>query len=165
MREQGTTPSTLTLPSPPLSSLLWRPPSCRFRSVVGCGAVRCNFDCGVTSTRFDSANERAGDNPEHSDPSTVEFYVAKIGYQAYCEYQMQLLRDVDGESGRKNQHPACSSCSMLHRGGGSEEQAKLLRVRPFGGSFAVVCAIPQVCENKSAVRVCRNRIFFVLEDG
>ncbi|CAM9155057.1 unnamed protein product, partial [Hapterophycus canaliculatus] len=37
----------------------------------------------------------AGDNPEHSDQSSVEFYVAKIGYQAYCEYQMQLLKDVD----------------------------------------------------------------------
>ena len=47
----------------------------------------------MTSIR--PADGRAGDNPEHSDQSTVEFYVAKIGYQAYCEYQMQLLRDVD----------------------------------------------------------------------
>ncbi|CAN0157752.1 unnamed protein product, partial [Ectocarpus sp. 8 AP-2014] len=41
-----------------------------------------------------------GDNPEHSDTSTVEFYVAKVGYQAYCEYQMQLLRDVDVQDTR-----------------------------------------------------------------
>ncbi|CAM9546634.1 unnamed protein product [Ascophyllum nodosum] len=36
-----------------------------------------------------------GDEPEHLDPSSAEFYVTRVGYQAYCEYQMQLLRDVD----------------------------------------------------------------------
>ncbi|CBN74005.1 conserved unknown protein [Ectocarpus siliculosus] len=44
--------------------------------------------------------DNLGDNPEHSDTSTVEFYVAKVGYQAYCEYQMQLLRDVDVQDTR-----------------------------------------------------------------
>ncbi|CAN0190545.1 unnamed protein product, partial [Ascophyllum nodosum] len=34
--------------------------------------------------------------PEHLDPSSAEFYVTRVGYQAYCEYQVQLLRDVDG---------------------------------------------------------------------
>ena len=40
----------------------------------------------------------AGDEPEHSNPDTVEFYIAQVGYQVYCEYQMQLLKDLDGES-------------------------------------------------------------------
>eukprot|EP00903_Cladosiphon_okamuranus_P015430 g14252.t1 len=39
--------------------------------------------------------DNLGDNPEHSDRSSIEFYVATIGYQVYCEYQMQLLRDID----------------------------------------------------------------------
>ena len=39
-----------------------------------------------------------GDEPEHRDPSTAEFYVARVGYQAYCEYQKQLLLDLDGET-------------------------------------------------------------------
>lgn len=39
-----------------------------------------------------------GDEPEHRDPSTMEFYVAKVGYQVYCEYQKQLMTDVDGET-------------------------------------------------------------------
>lgn len=38
----------------------------------------------------------SGDEPEHSDPSTAEFYVARVGYQVYCEYQKQLLLDLDG---------------------------------------------------------------------
>eukprot|EP00904_Undaria_pinnatifida_P002914 jgi/Undpi1/12623/HiC_scaffold_6.g02291.m1 len=36
-----------------------------------------------------------GDEPEHRDPSTPEFYVARVGYQVYCEYQKQLLVDLD----------------------------------------------------------------------
>lgn len=56
---------------------------------------------------------RAGDNPEHSDQSTVEFYVAKIGYQAYCEYQMQLLRDIDGESVPQRINALGGSCLRL----------------------------------------------------
>eukprot|EP00904_Undaria_pinnatifida_P002908 jgi/Undpi1/12618/HiC_scaffold_6.g02287.m1 len=36
-----------------------------------------------------------GDEPEHSNPETVEYYIAQVGYQVYCEYQMQLLKDLD----------------------------------------------------------------------
>lgn len=38
-----------------------------------------------------------GDEPEHSNPSTIHFYVATLAYQVYNEYQHQLLADVDGE--------------------------------------------------------------------
>eukprot|EP00903_Cladosiphon_okamuranus_P019239 g17692.t1 len=36
-----------------------------------------------------------GDEPEHSNPSTVHFYVATLAYQVYNEYQHQLLMDLD----------------------------------------------------------------------
>ncbi|CAN0064472.1 unnamed protein product [Scytosiphon promiscuus] len=36
-----------------------------------------------------------GDEPEHSDPTTPEFYVARVAYQAYLEYQKQLLVETD----------------------------------------------------------------------
>eukprot|EP00903_Cladosiphon_okamuranus_P015421 g14244.t1 len=36
-----------------------------------------------------------GDEPEHSDKTTPDFYVARVGYQAYCEYQKQLLTEID----------------------------------------------------------------------
>lgn len=39
----------------------------------------------------------AGDEPEHSDPTTPDFYVARVAYQAYLEYQKQLLLEIDGE--------------------------------------------------------------------
>ncbi|CAN0045981.1 unnamed protein product, partial [Laminaria digitata] len=39
--------------------------------------------------------DNLGDEPEHSNPETVEFYIARVGYQVYCEYQMQLLKDLD----------------------------------------------------------------------
>lgn len=38
-----------------------------------------------------------GDEPEHSNPSSIHFYVATLAYQVYNEYQHQLLMDVDGE--------------------------------------------------------------------
>ncbi|CAN0069108.1 unnamed protein product [Ectocarpus sp. 4 AP-2014] len=36
-----------------------------------------------------------GDEPEHSNRTTPEFYVARVGYQVYCEYQKQLLNEID----------------------------------------------------------------------
>ncbi|CAN0062357.1 unnamed protein product [Ectocarpus sp. 6 AP-2014] len=36
-----------------------------------------------------------GDEPEHSNHTTPDFYVARVGYQVYCEYQKQLLNDID----------------------------------------------------------------------
>lgn len=41
-------------------------------------------------------NKNIGDEPEHSNPNSVEFFVAKMAYQAYCEYQKQLLNDING---------------------------------------------------------------------
>lgn len=40
--------------------------------------------------------KKKGDEPEHSNPNSVEFFVAKMAYQTYCEYQKQLLSDVNG---------------------------------------------------------------------
>lgn len=40
----------------------------------------------------------SGDMPEHSDPSTMEYFLIQVGYQVYCEYQRQLLCDTDGRS-------------------------------------------------------------------
>lgn len=88
-------------------------------------------------------NHLAGDNPEHSDTSTVEFYVAKVGYQAYCEYQMQLLRDVDGEKegeieegrgggGREEEREREREAEMKTKGGrGRLHALHALDVRPF----------------------------------
>lgn len=42
-------------------------------------------------------DQLTGDEPEHSNPSTVDFFVARVAYQVFCEYQKQLLLDVDGE--------------------------------------------------------------------
>lgn len=39
-----------------------------------------------------------GDEPEHSNHTTPDFYVARVGYQVYCEYQKQLLNEIDGKS-------------------------------------------------------------------
>eukprot|EP00904_Undaria_pinnatifida_P006858 jgi/Undpi1/3301/HiC_scaffold_15.g06675.m1 len=36
-----------------------------------------------------------GDEPEHSDPDSVEFHVARLAFRVYNEYQRQLLDDVD----------------------------------------------------------------------
>ncbi|CAN0512328.1 unnamed protein product, partial [Ectocarpus sp. 12 AP-2014] len=36
-----------------------------------------------------------GDEPEHSNNTTPDFYVARVGYQVYCEYQKQLLSEID----------------------------------------------------------------------
>ncbi|CAM9357442.1 unnamed protein product, partial [Hapterophycus canaliculatus] len=36
-----------------------------------------------------------GDEPEHSNPSSLEFYVATLAYQVYNEYQHQLHEDID----------------------------------------------------------------------
>ncbi|CAM9695429.1 unnamed protein product [Pylaiella littoralis] len=36
-----------------------------------------------------------GDEPEHSNPSSLAFYVATLAYQVYNEYQHQLHEDVD----------------------------------------------------------------------
>ena len=42
-----------------------------------------------------------GDEPEHSDSESVQFYVARLAYRVYNEYQHQLLEDVDGETQRE----------------------------------------------------------------
>ncbi|CAM9753697.1 unnamed protein product [Scytosiphon promiscuus] len=36
-----------------------------------------------------------GDEPEHSNPSSLAFYVATLAYQVYNEYQHQLHEDID----------------------------------------------------------------------
>ncbi|CAN0049106.1 unnamed protein product, partial [Ectocarpus fasciculatus] len=36
-----------------------------------------------------------GDEPEHSNHTTPDFYVARVGYQVYCEYQKQLLNEIN----------------------------------------------------------------------
>lgn len=41
--------------------------------------------------------KNTGDEPEHSNHTTPDFYVARVGYQTYCEYQKQLLTEIDGE--------------------------------------------------------------------
>lgn len=61
-----------------------------------------------------------GDEPEHSNPSSIHFYVATLAYQVYNEYQHQLLMDVDGEKGarwmdvlRRGVHPRPSHASSV----------------------------------------------------
>lgn len=39
-----------------------------------------------------------GDSKEHTDENSREFFVIKLAYQVYLEYQKQLLCDIDGES-------------------------------------------------------------------
>ncbi|CAM9546491.1 unnamed protein product [Ascophyllum nodosum] len=63
-----------------------------FPSVAAVLASAANY---MICDDHEVVDDLAGDEPEHCDPTSVEFYVAKVGYQAYCEYQMQLLKDVD----------------------------------------------------------------------
>lgn len=58
--------------------------------------------CYVHTTKDEPRHRRfhdriVGDEPEHSDRTTPEFYVARVAYQAYLEYQKQLLLEIDGE--------------------------------------------------------------------
>lgn len=50
------------------------------------------------------AGSSTGDEPEHSDPESVQFHVARLAYRVYNEYQHQLLEDVDGETQREKKH-------------------------------------------------------------
>lgn len=64
-----------------------------------------------------------GDEPEHSNPSSIHFFVATLAYQVYNEYQHQLLMDVDGEEEEKEGLSGClggGGChaSTEHVGGG-----------------------------------------------
>lgn len=40
----------------------------------------------------------SGDEEEHLDHNSRAFFVIKVAYQVYCEYQKQLLCDTDGKS-------------------------------------------------------------------
>lgn len=47
---------------------------------------------------FILVDNRTGDEESHVDHSTREFFVIKLAYQVYLEYQKQLYCDTDGES-------------------------------------------------------------------
>lgn len=80
-------------------------------SLSGVDAHKNKAPQSLTNTSLDNEkqNKNTGDEPEHRDPSKVEFYVARVGYQVYCEYQKQLLTDIDGEPVGE---PACQPASQ-----------------------------------------------------
>lgn len=71
-------------------------------SIKSCGIILGHYipDVNIYVSRLghDLFSCSAGDAKEHTDPNSREFFVIKLAYQVYLEYQKQLFCDVDGES-------------------------------------------------------------------